>query len=195
MKVYNETKYWSERENPSAKSLPPWQWTFIASELKGVETVLDFGSGTGRLFCCYRDAYEVTACDITSNYMDKCLEAAKSERFRFKFVIVGIENVRNRLPFKENEFQRVVASEVFLHMKPEYIGTAMKELARVGRKVVAISPSHTNREYDNDLTAYPDNQYCFNYNFEKLARNLRLKIYSNEQHGLQSGFVYGKEEF
>jgi cyclopropane fatty-acyl-phospholipid synthase-like methyltransferase len=195
LKQYNEVEYWSQRENPSAKNLPPWQWAFIASKMKGVETVLDFGAGVGRTFCCYRDAYEVTACDISPNYMKACLEAAGSEKFRFKYIVVGMNDVKSRLPFKEYEFQRVVASEVFLHMKPEYIGTAMKELARVGRKVVAISPMHTQRTYDNGVTEYTKDQYCFNYDFERLAEENDLKIYSIEYHGLQAGFVYGKEEF
>lgn len=194
-KEYDEVKYWSERENPSAKNLPPWHWAFVSQSVKGVETVLDFGSGNGRLFCCYRDAYEVTACDITSNYMASCMDAAKHEKFRFKFVVLSLDDVKGRLPFAENEFQRVVASEVFLHMKPEYIANAMSELARVGRKVIAISPSHTNRNYDNGLSEYPKEQYCFNYDFEKISDDLGLKIYSMEKRDLQAAFVYGRETF
>lgn len=190
MEKYDEVEYWSRKKEP-VSGHGSRQIAYAAYHLKGIESLLDFGPGVGRTFCCYLDAYEVASCDISLLYLPRLIEESKKYKFNFSFTPIEITQVTD-LPYSANQFQRVVAIQVFLHMKPEYIMDAMKEMARVGRKVVAVSPMHGEKEYDNDKTEYPDEQYCFNYDFVKLCKQADLRIFDIQHWELQGAFVFGK---
>jgi len=137
MVEYNEVNYWGGRSRPnSSKSIAPVFSNYIAESIKDCIDLLEFGPGVGRMFELYQDREEVHCFDIHRSYFKECKKEAKKYGFKISFTVcpeIGFTL------FNDKEFDVVVCSQVLLHQKHESIAKVMKELARIGKKVVCIS--------------------------------------------------------
>lgn len=179
MEKYNEIKYWNNRKKPTS-CLPDYtkkHIEYLKSQLKDCKNIIDVGAGVGRLFEAYSDLKMVQACDISLLYKYPITE--KSKNYNFNFNWTHIINIK-KLPFDNKQFDCTVSSEVLLHQRPENIVDIMKELLRVSNKVIVITWMENNIKFDNDNKNYNPEQYCFNYDYNKLCKIENLERYKRQ---------------
>lgn len=104
----------------------------LLSELKSLkpETILDVGCGTGYITNIISKELDSTVigCDMDSNR----ISFARSN-FGQEVIIADV----TQLPFKDNSFDVVVASEIIEHI--HCTEAALKEIKRVARKCVVVT--------------------------------------------------------
>lgn len=92
---------------------------------KEEETVLELGSGTGRLTQLIAQKSEVVAVDYSASSLK--LGWLKAQAHPAHFVIADI----NHLPFKDKAFPKAVSCQVFEHIPPAARQHGLKEVSRV----------------------------------------------------------------
>lgn len=191
--AYNEYDYWNRREYPTAVDMSEEtnrdHIEYIRKHVEGAGAVLDFGPGIGRTFEAYRDLPGITGCDISVFYSKKVHEAAKQQGLSLKLDHITMQGL-DRLPYKDNEFDVVAAIEVFLHQRPQNIMRVMKELARVGRKVVVITWMDENVEFLKVDVPKEGANHCFNYNYLKICEDQGWVMEDVRNKNRQIYFVY-----
>jgi len=194
MKKYNIVDYWNTRKNPCTKDverfvkLTKLNLSFVKLQVSGCKKILDFGPGYGRVFSAYIGVKEVVGLDVTRQHEEKLIEESKKQKFLFKFICKKYEV--DKLEFDDKEFDAVVSSQVFLHQPPDIIENIMKELIRVGKKVIVITYMDTKKNYDTIENYSKDNRYCFNYNYYKICKMNGWDIYEKHKSRNQIMFVY-----
>ena len=89
--------------------------------------LLEVGCAKGFLVKMLREkGFKVFGIDISGYAIQNAEESIKS--------FVQIADIRERLPFKDNEFNGVLSVDVLEHIEEEKIGLVLKELKRVGQK-------------------------------------------------------------
>jgi ubiquinone biosynthesis O-methyltransferase len=114
----------------------------VANVPQGCKRLLDIGCGSGVVSRkCANVVKEVYGCDISQNAIDYATKKATAE---------GIKNVKfrkcaaERLPFKDNYFDVVIASELIEHLKDP--GVFLMEIKRVLKKrgyVIITTPNYS----------------------------------------------------
>lgn len=176
--MYNEVNYWNKRQNPNSAdidSITPQHLEFVKSQLEG-KKILEFGPGIGRILPAYT-GYDVSVFDVSTNYLDRLKNKAKSLNIELDITIDNNPSVQNHIiPYDDNQFDVVVCVSVLLHQRPQNIVQIMKELARVGKKVIVISWSEEGIEYEDHKSKYEGDKYCFHYDFNKICRYNKMKV-------------------
>lgn len=188
--IYNEFNYWNKREEPSSspEDYHIEHLEYIYKHIKGMKYILDFGPGVGRTFPAYENIKKVVGCDISTLYKERVLEESKN--FPFKFKLDNTEQPLH-LPYKDKEFDVVVSCTVFLHCRPETIIGQMKELLRVGKKVITISKYDEDREFDEPLIQCEnERKYNFNYNYYQICEDCNWIIIDPVIYKRHLFFVY-----
>ena len=108
--------------------------------------------------------------DITDNYESQLRNVALSHGFN-KFSLTVDNNINNKLPYKDKEFDVVLAISVFLHQRPQHILKVMRELMRVGHKIVATAYYTKDKKFDIPGTILNGKRRKFNYDYFSLAKN------------------------
>ena len=90
-KKYDVVEYWNNRDNPNSKN-PNERNTelhinYVKSNIDELDKILDFGPGVGRILPAYYRKNKVTGYDISSNYKERLLKAAKEEEINLELVI------------------------------------------------------------------------------------------------------------
>ena len=191
MKNYDIVDYWNERNNPCSKTiheLTDKHLSYLKSQTIGCNKILDFGPGYGRMFSAYIHANEVVGIDVTEQYKDSLIKEANKQNFNFKFICK--KNNFDKLDFVNKYFDVVVTSEVLFHQTPIMIEKIMRELLRVGQKVVVISYMNVNKKYDKLDEYLPSKRNCFNYNYYELCKRNQWNIRNEKIFKNQLFFVY-----
>jgi ubiquinone/menaquinone biosynthesis C-methylase UbiE len=98
--------------------------------LKPGMRVLDLGAGTGTLAIMAKQreqALEVRGLDADSEMLDQAVEKAEEAGARITFQ----QGLADRLPYKDNSFDRVLSSLFFHHLDPATKRSTLGEVARV----------------------------------------------------------------
>lgn len=189
---YDELAYWNMRKNPNNTSskVTEQHINFIFNNLSECKNILDFGPGIGRVFYAYRNMKNVEGFDISILYKKRLQEICKQFSFNFTFVL---HDKVGRLPYTDNYFDATVSSSVLLHQRPKFIVQTMTELARISKKVIAISTYDKSKPFDEiEIGNKKKYKHAFNYDYFYICKKNNLKISNKEIYLGGIMFVYEK---
>lgn len=151
--------------------------------IKKGDRVLDVGCSYGeQALMLTKNGLNVTGIDISKKLIDKLNKNAKKDRLNCKGIAGNIE----KMPFKNNFFDGVIATEIFEHVKhPEY---AVKECFRVlkksGRICVSVPTSSSEKIFSYLHPNWVKNSGHINVFSKKeisnILTNAGFKILKNE---------------
>ena len=149
-------------------------------------------SVTGTCASTYYRKNKVTGYDISSNYKERLLKAAKEEEINLELVIETKKITK--FAFVNDSFDCCVSISVLLHQPPEQIANVMCELARIGRKVIIISWYDPTKSYDCIGEERDETKFSFNHNYQEICKDNNLKIISWDYNdkAKQAYFLYEK---
>ena len=187
---YDKIEYWNSRNDPNndfCRSHTSNHIKITRPFIGKNQNILEYGPGVGRMLELYKDQNSINFFDISSKYKNRLeLECLKQDLHIDQYVINSTQNIIT--PFKDNEFDIVCAFEVLLHC-PEYeIEGVIKELSRIGKKVIII-------------TWYRDGEFikhnhCLTLNYKTLLIKHNLKLIHWDEDILksipQTFFIYSK---
>jgi ubiquinone/menaquinone biosynthesis C-methylase UbiE len=119
---------------------------------EGELTVLDIGSGSGRLFNCLSEAKvnaDVTMVDWSEAGRKLCLKNTGYEPDTWDGLV---------LPYADDSFDIVVMSDFLLHVRPKNLKVVMSEAIRVCKLIMYFNLT----TWDNPK--YDKNTWCFSHN-------------------------------
>ena len=154
-------------------NIPPYQYqeNIFRAYLDGmilkqeIKSVLELGAGTGRMTKIMLEEFPdyewYTIVEISKDNIQKMFKTLGNgkELPRNVYPISGniIEYVD--LPTKEMKYDLILASEVFMHIKPQDIEYLIKILGRIGKQIINIDWT-----FDPD----PNAEWYFIHDYEKL---------------------------
>ena len=105
--------------------------------------LMDFGCGTGKHFDIWRDIPTVVAYDRSQSMISVSRETQDHLRTGYS-IVRGNSDHRDRLPFNGDQFDMIVACEVFPHVLETDISSLIAEFSRImaknGNIVAVVSP-------------------------------------------------------
>lgn len=128
--------------------------TFIPSRF---DSVIDIGCSvgtTGILLKAYRDVKRSVGVEIHKPYLDHCRKINAYDE------IIEFDLRNKKLPFDDNSFDLVLCLDVVEHLEKIPALNLLKELKRIGRKVVVTTPSYMQRQEALDGNEYQIHR-CF----------------------------------
>lgn len=185
-------QYWrsrAKRDAPNAGQalrLVPVHLSYLARNLRGCSSILDYGLGDGRLFAAYRHAQYVVGYDVTDHWRETLVDKAQAAGLRFEFILA---DEVGPLPFSDQEFAAAVATEVLHHQEPDDIALIMSELTRVARKAVAIVWYEPGGKPSGTISG---GQHFHDY--PELCQKLGLRIVNQRQYGRQLFLTFQRDE-
>tara|TARA_R110000824_G_scaffold40401_1_gene121202 strand:+ start:2252 stop:2839 length:588 start_codon:yes stop_codon:yes gene_type:complete len=194
--MYNEIEYWNKRKDPNAKNLwlrnDAFHISFVEQNISDVKNVLDFGPGVGRIFPAYRKTKSVIGYDITSQH--NSVLKSKAYENNINFEMVNRNNVSEKLPFGDEQFDAVVCVSVLLHQRPIHITDVMSELCRVSKKVIVISAYNSSRPFLLPGEEKDRDFHVFNYDYKSICKNKGWEVdfWEVDYERNQTFFVYKK---
>lgn len=165
--MYDPVQYWRTRKDPNTVNPETKNHlSFLEEHLSGVDSILDFGPGVGRLFSAYKGSSIVVGCDVTDQH-DERLDKLASE-YGFDFELLISDESSGELPYVDDSFDAAVSVQVLLHQTAEDAKTILSELARVGKKIIIVSywEEHPLRLSD----------HCFSHDYVGLCNELNINI-------------------
>jgi SAM-dependent methyltransferase len=183
--AYDPDTYWQNRGGESYREYtvnPAYQiyrdaqeefFTGLIARLKP-QSLLDFACGTGKLFPRWTGVPEVDAYDRALSQ----IEVARHEAVRVRperpyRVMRCLTDSRTELPYDDEQFDLVIAAEVFLHVLPTDIRALFEELKRVCRGHLALV---TAAPFDNPAP------HCFNHDYPALLAGIFDMTVDFERH-------------
>lgn len=185
--IYNPTEYWNKRESPNnpfnkdgGKHIQ-----YIKANLSDCERILDFGVGVGRTFKAYDNIISVEGADITKKYKKQSYE--ESLKYPFSYLHTKIKNP-TIMPYGNKEFDAVVGCSVLLHIRPENIEIIMTELARISKKVIAITYFNHKKPIANKTTE----RFFYNHNYIDVCgkNGFSIENINYDENNKQLYFIY-----
>jgi len=146
-------------------------------------SLLEFGAGVGRLFTEYAGIKKLAFCDISRTYQEEARRADQNLGLGGTFHLCTSVDVT---PFKEKEFEIVVAVSILLHQRPEEIASVMSELARIGRKIIVIS-WYEQKLPEDRITR---DTHCYMHDYHGLCRRYGWEMQDIEYAGNQIYFTF-----
>jgi len=192
--IYDEFNYWNKRVEPSSapEDYHIEHLSYIKKHLDGMKYILDFGPGVGRTFSVYENIERVVGCDISTLYSERVID--ESKKYSFEFQLDHTETPDN-LPYQDKEFDAVISCAVFLHCRPEKIIGQMKELIRVGKKVITVSKYDEKMKFDIVDIMCEDKHKCnFIYNYYKICEDNNWEVLDPFVYKRHLFFVYKNME-
>lgn len=125
--------------------------------------LLDFGVGVGRLFGSYARVPDLAACDITPKYLEFSRQKAASMGLDIQFQLC--QEV-NQTPYHDKQFDLVLAISVLLHQRPEEVESVMRELVRIGKRIVVITLFEPEAKKDSSTNG----SWFYNHDYEAICR-------------------------
>lgn len=187
--MYNKIDYWGERKDPNSdksKTSATLQVEWTKNFLDMHDNILDYGPGVLRMLDLYKNINEINFYDISSQYKSIVEKKCADNGILIKKYVIDNSGVI-KTPFKTNEFDVVVCSEVFLHSPDAEIVELINELSRIGKKVIVS----TWYEKGN----YVHSGHCWTRDYKKILKENNLHITHWEEDlwdNKQVGFVYTK---
>jgi phospholipid N-methyltransferase len=145
---YNKVKYWNKRTDPNndgCRSYTPNHIAAVKPFIEKNQNILEYGPGTGRMVELYENQSHINFYDISDNYSSRLKTVCENKNLKIQNHIIDRRNKmflnagNIRTPFKDNEFDIVCAFEVLLHCPKDEIEAVIKELSRIGKKVIVIT--------------------------------------------------------
>lgn len=185
---YDPIEYWSSRQNPNNADIRDTykHLKFVHRHLKGCEHILDYGPGLGRMFPAYEEIPEVDGFDISEIYKPHIIELSKSYPFKYRHTV---SNTPFNTPYPDKAFDAVVCVSVLMHQPDQGLLDLMKELARVGEKVIVVAWHDQDRNIKG-------NEICFNHDYLTICLENGLEVLYCEYGTVKQGefeqiyFVY-----
>lgn len=163
--IWNE--YTKENEESYQELLS--NFIFNASLVLGAKKILEAGCNIGNNLKSFPSDYEVFGVDMN----EMALKIAKSKFPNFNFK----QGSLTKIPFEDNFFDLVFTRGVLIHIHPNDVNDAMKELLRVSKKWVF------NLEYygeDNKMIKWKRGDELLWYrDIEKRWKELGVKVLSS----------------
>ena len=166
----NPDAYWEARGGPGYpgtlrpeyREQVPIQKEFFLALMKGrnVQSLLDFGCGTGKHFDVWQPIGRVVAYDRSQSMIDVSRETQQRLGTGYN-IIRGNSNNRKSLPFASGQFDIVAACEVLPHVLEADIQFVVQELHRILGDGGAIGA----------IVSPPDHQFAahsFNHDYKDL---------------------------
>jgi SAM-dependent methyltransferase len=176
--MYDEKEYWDNRINPNSASdlITELHINFVKSCLGDAKFIMDFGPGVGRTFPAYEKIETVIGWDITEQYAVAVIKESEKYNFDFQFTTNPWRKM-GETPYIRNFFDAVVSVSVFLHQRPHNILKVMRELARIGKKVIVASYFNPNEPLDVPCEEEKEyEKHCFNYNYFDICKENGWKM-------------------
>ena len=192
MSKYDVVEYWNKRKDPCSNNIEKFtkmNKDYVQKHITDCKVILDFGPGYGRLFSSYINVNKVVGVDVTEQHKEKLMIEAKKQGFEFDLIC---NDGNSNLNFKDDQFDAVVSSQVFLHQPPHIIENIMKELIRIGKKVIVISYMNEKERYEQVGVKVVDHRYCFNYDYRRICEKNKWIIEDENKYNNQFMFVYKK---
>ncbi len=100
----------------------------VGHRLEGMDTILDFGCGCGRIARWFADLErtQLNGCDYNPQLIEWC-------NANLQFMSAQVTHLEPPLPYPDGRFDFLYAFSVFTHLSVELAGRWMDELARVIR--------------------------------------------------------------
>lgn len=186
--TYNKVTYWSNRPDPNndfCRSTTPNHISIVKPHIPNNSKTLEYGPGQGRMVSLYKDCPPVSFYDITNNYKSRTETKCKEKEIEIEQYVIDSSG-QIKTPFKTNEFDIVCAFEVLLHSPSAEIEDVLKELARIGKKVIVIT------WWDNNLEK--NINHCWTRDYKKLLSQNSLNLIHWDETSLpnQVFFTYNK---
>jgi glycosyltransferase involved in cell wall biosynthesis len=164
---YDLLKYYAGHpDNIYDEPLQQERVRWLKSKAEGL--ILEIGPATG-----YVASYVgvSTAVDINRGRLAVCSALRPGIRFMYGNVVEG-------LPFSDKEFDQVHAPEILEHVDFEQAVVALRECARVGKRVILTMPNADNPEYNPDLVHNIEHRWLVNRQFiDRLLREAGCDCY------------------
>ena len=182
--MYTEKEYWRNRLNSYGSIntskidyVNEIEQQLLLNHIKEDNCVIDFGVGGGRLFPVYNSikGLIVQGWDIAD--FKKIINEKKIE-FKYGHLVSDV-NIWDA-GYPENNFDVVVSFSVLHHIRPENIINTVKELMRIGKKLIVSV-------YNDKPLPINDETYMFSYNYKELFAS--YKIIEEKKVGTVSYFV------
>ena len=183
---YNKIKYWNNRKDPNSKKgikIADDQIKWMSPFVEDHYNVLEYGPGVGRLLPLYKKLEHINFYDISKIYEKQVRQRSRDLNINIKeYVIDTTNNIKTT--FTDNQFDLVIASAVLLHVSEKEIKEVMKELARIGNKVLVTT------WYDKKIKTRGD--YCWSRDYKKIINNMGMEIELWKENAFhnQLGFIY-----
>tara|TARA_R100000734_G_C3314728_1_gene106398 strand:+ start:432 stop:1001 length:570 start_codon:yes stop_codon:yes gene_type:complete len=188
--TYNKINYWNNRKDPNNDFCRSQTYNhvnlvkpFITKNLN----ILEYGPGIGRMIELYKDQTHINFFDISSAYEERLKQKCDSQGLKIQQYIIDKDNTI-KTPFKDNEFDIVCAFEVLIHSPETEIDELIRELSRIGKKVIVIT------WYKNGETL--SSSYCFTRDYKNIIKKNNLKLIHWDEDSLSSipqvFYVYSK---
>lgn len=152
---------------------------WFKSYLNSNDVILDIGCGSGTdLINCGKFVRKAVGLDIDKNSLSTA---------NYLFKKSGLKNIKllehdanQKLPFKNNSFDKVICSDVLEHLKKREL--ALKEVKRVLKKngslFLVVDNPHTSWKKllnAHGLFSYADPEHFYEYPLEKITKALKKK--------------------
>ena len=184
---YEEWTYWNKRQDPNVAA--GWDPDFLKSSIdyirrhtENCDSVLELGPGVGRTLDAYSKECDIRAYDISQLYREKLL--AKVQTLGLKLQLDLAQVPGEDLPYGDRQFEAGVASQVFLHQRPQNIEHMMREMIRVCEKVVVITGGYGRAPRRAD--------HVFGHDYPTLCARLGCEMHHVRAQPPQLFFVYAK---
>lgn len=142
LKRYDPATYWNSRKNPNnmegtASQRVAFDTHYIAARVRLASCVLELGPGVGRTLAAYKPNTVVTTLDLSRSYATELEEKASALDLTLDQHYLGSPG--DAFPFADKSFQVGVASQVLLHVPPEFIEHTISELTRTCNELTIIT--------------------------------------------------------
>lgn len=138
---YNKVEYWNSRHDPNGDGCRSYTPNHIAAVKPFIgknQNILEYGPGIGRMIELYENQSHINFYDISDIYSSRLKTVCENKNLKIQNQIID-KSGDIQTSFKDNEFDIVCAFEVLLHCPKEEIEDVIKELARIGKKVIVIT--------------------------------------------------------
>jgi len=185
---YNKISFWKNRYDPNSdngRKTTPDHIKIVKPFLPPNINLLDYGPGVGRMIDLYKNQTHINFYDISPTYKSRLIQKCKNNNLKINKHIID-ESGKIKTPFKDNEFDIVCSFEVLLHCPEAEIEEVIRELSRIGKKVIIIT------WYKKGETLVT--KHCFTRNYKNLIKKNNLKLIHLDEDSLKSQifFIYSK---
>lgn len=172
---YEQEKIWGERpeRNEDALTLEEERVRITISMIpRDVRSIIDAGCGDGRVTNKLLEFYNVVGFDSSKT----ALKHVKCEKIR---------GGSDYIPFKDNTFDLVLATELLEHLNDDIYKKTLKEFERISRRYILASVPHKEKPYEtyvkckdcgNIYSAYYHQRYFDEKKNSNLYRNANKNI-------------------
>lgn len=165
---YKKELYWGSRKEPNNNSCiarTPKHISLVRPYLDSGLNILEYGAGVGRMVELYES--EVSFYDISQIYKDRLISKCEEKGLKVKQYVID-QSGEIKTVFKDKEFDVVCVFEVLLHSPPSEIKDLMRELSRIGKRVMVITWYEGGTELNSD--------FCWTRDYKDIVNDLGLNL-------------------